>query len=111
MRAINGFVRKRSMTICLNESPILIYEVFMFSKAQKEPPQTTHDNLSPVYIVLCRTASCALVHSSPLLILSVVHNSSKEETPVIFVFYQTATDWPWLSSGTPKILIIKFFTH
>ena len=27
--------------------------------------------------------------SSPLLILSVVHNSSKEETPVIFVFYQT----------------------
>ena len=89
MRAINGFVRKRSMTICLNESPILIYEVFMFSKAQKEPPQTTHDNLSPVYIVLCRTASCALVHSSPLLILSVVHNSSKEETPVIFVFYQT----------------------
>ena len=34
------------MTICLNESPILIYEVFMFSKAQKEPPQTTHDNLS-----------------------------------------------------------------
>ena len=41
----NGFVQKRS-TICLNESPILIYEVFMFSKAQKEPPQTTHDNLS-----------------------------------------------------------------
>ena len=30
-----------------------------------------------------------LLHSSPLLILSVVHNSSKEETPVIFVFYQT----------------------
>ena len=43
------------------------------------------------------------------MIFSVVYNSSEEEMPVIFVFYQTATDWPWLSSGTPKIMIIKFF--
>ena len=95
----NGFVRKRS-TICLNESPILIYEVFMFSKAQKEPPQTTHDNLSLVgqasrqQYSPCTTPHPLLLplqlHSSPLLILSVVHNSSKEETPVIFVFYQPA---------------------
>ena len=48
-----------------------------------------HPSIDIITRALVHVQLLPLLHSSPLLILSVVHNSSKEETPVIFVFYQT----------------------
>ena len=39
-------IKSRTLSKVRTTISPFIYEVFMFSNSQKEPPQTTHDNLS-----------------------------------------------------------------